>query len=228
MSRFWLSFLFFSLLVLQLQAQQSDAELWKGIKLDWEIIDQLGVSVENHVRLKNNFSTFKSDVTEVSFESKLLKLVRLSSGYRFTLEPSANKHRVFYDISVRPEISSLNTQFNFRLRNQHEFQNAEQVEGTLRPRITIKYSKKKLKIEPLVGIEAFYQYDFKENEWNRYRLMFGFDYDLPRKATLDVLYIFQKEFNEPGAEQSHIFRITLALDMSFKKKKDKAEEENQN
>lgn len=199
---------------------QKDAQLWKGLVLQKTFMhNRLQLSLNEEVRLRNNMSTLRNSFTDMSLHYKLLKRLAVGAGYRYSIKPDINSHRVYGDVTWRPKLKG---RFGMVLRTrlQHDFDRLD-TDLTLRPRLWFDYNLPKTKLEPYVAVEPFFRVD---EGWNIDHLRFygGLKYPLRKKVELRCGYILAQDIDGAAREQSHVFMVRVTIDLD----KDNDKEDN--
>lgn len=208
-------------------AQVYDAELWKGIELEKSIGKKITFSIKEQARLDNNISRFKSTFINPGVSLRLHKRLDLAGGYRFTIRENKYEQRWFTDLGISPKKPHPRLGVGIRLRYQQDYEIGSKIDRTIRPKISLKYDKKKKKgkkdidLRPYISAEVFYKLSNKGNEFSKYRLSSGLSYRLSKRNTVKLSYTYQQEFNTANPKYSSIFAVgfTVALpDYKFPKK----------
>ena len=214
-------FLLFALTPVKSLCQTQDVEGWKGLDLQIDFLEKFRFTFGDQIRFRNNLSTFKSNILEGELTYKLMREIRPTIGYRFTLTPTTNVHRIFYKVNFRYNLEAINSDLLLRLLSTHSYEQNSIAQNVFRPRIGIKYSKKGLRLEPFFHSELWYLYNSKRSSWIRYRFAFGLDYKISGRNSLTFSYFYQDDFNVPDPNQANIFRLIFKIDITPKEKEDK-------
>jgi hypothetical protein len=209
-------------LPLFLSAQvQKDAQLWKGLVLQKTFLNnRLQFSLNEEVRLRNNFSEVRNSFTDLSLHYKLRKRLAIGLGYRYSIRPDVNVHRLYSDLTWRPKLKKSRFGIVLRTRLQQDRDRFD-IETTLRPRLWVDYNLPKTKLEPYVAVEPFFRLQ-KAGNFDHYRLYAGVKYPLRKKVELRGGYIFAQDIDGVNREQDHIFMIRVTIDLD----KDDGKEDN--
>lgn len=203
-------------------AQTTDAQLWQGFAVEKKFNKKLSARFKDQIRLKNNFSTFRSNLfdTRVNYEV-FNDYLRPSIGYRFTIFERKQKHRIYTDLRSRYKFENFPLRMALRLRYQNVFAKNEANVHTLRPRFSIDYKIKSLDIGFNANTEVFYDMTKLEKEFNQYRYSLGMSYDLSKRNQLNISYLYRRAFNEADPLTAHVLVLEFSVALS-KKKKDKS------
>jgi|GEM_PF-1307343 hypothetical protein len=192
----------------------SDAQLWKGVVLQksfWK--ERVIVSLNEEVRLVQNFSTVGNAYTDLLAEYQIIKPLRAGIGYRYSIRPEINTNRLYTDLSWDPkEIGRLT--IDFRTRFQMDWSPVDR-KNTFRQRMQFRYNLPKTKIEPFVSLEPFFRAG-PSFTFSSFRWMAGIRAPLNKKVDLRLGYAWDEETDEAVSDLSHVFtvRINVTLDKS--------------
>lgn len=204
------------LLALDSYSQVQDANLWMNVSIEKKIIPSLSVTLNQEFRLNENITELGTFFTDIGLTYKINKYLRISASYRFTnkrrLDDSYSKrHRYYFDLTVRKKFSPLILSFRTRFQSQYTdvFSSVEgkTPEYYSRNKLTLKVDAGK-NIQPYIYAELFSPlkrpYDIFIDH-SRYCL--GVEYAINRMHSIDVFYMFQKEYNVRNPETDHIIGI---------------------
>ena len=206
---------------------QSDFGIWAGLKVNQEIVKNFSTSFRGQVRLQGNAAYFKSTFANIGFNYKFHKMFSLSAGYRYTIRPERNNHRVYGDAKFTLKPKKIRTTFKLRLRAQYVTSNdqTDLPSTVLRPRLYIGYNPKgkiAKRFNFYVTGEIFYEFIQSYSSLSKYRFSGGVTYDMSDDITLNLRYVYQDEIGAVAPVQDNILYIALSVDLpDFKKKKKK-------
>lgn len=213
--------LFFTTLSAFAQSEQ-DIELWQGISLESEVLKDLTLRLDDQLRLDNNIFNFKLNLINLEATYKVNKFFRGFGGYRYTLLPVVNRHRLYAGGLLRKEVDILQTEFQFRTTFQYELDKKQNTSSHLRPMFYAQYEPKGVKFEPYFGAELFYRLDGEDTGGaEQYRFYLGVDYELTSKNILRAGYVYEQDIKGASPIQSHAFMLGFKMDIETKKKKKK-------
>lgn len=192
---------------------QYDTELWKGIELEKAWGNDLTFSIEEQVRLNNNFSQFKSAFIAVGAKYSPVRHLRVSGGYRYTLRQTKITQRLYADLGLKPfkQISIFEPVFRFRY--QEDYTKGDIAERYFRPKLSLKTKLKPLKTELSLGGELFYHLSNEGNEFDRYRLSAGLSRFIAKRSVATLSYIFQQEFNVYAPLISNVIALSFTVEL---------------
>jgi len=91
--------------------------------------------------------------------------------------------------------------------------NREESSKVLRYKSELTYNIRKSKSNPFASAECFYDFHYKGNQFDGYRLALGADYKWHKKQTLSLIYMYESELNQNLPESSNIFYIGYEFDL---------------
>ncbi|HNZ43225.1 MAG TPA: DUF2490 domain-containing protein [Bacteroidales bacterium] len=197
-------------------AQTQDANLWMNVAIEKKITPKFSIGFSQEFRMNENISELGTFFTDLCFEYKISKIIRVSANYRFVnkrrLDDSYSKrHRYYFDLTFRkkfsPVIISLRTRFQSQYKDVLSSNDGKIPTNTFRNKLTIKYNAEK-KLQPYIFAEIYtplkQPYDiFIDNT----RYCAGVEYEINRMHTLDFYYLFQKEYHVKNPVSDHVFGI---------------------
>jgi len=222
------SFLLFFCFSTSVSAQnRTDFGLWTGLRLNQKIVKNFNASLRGQVRLDGNANYFDAAFANIALGYKFHKMIGISAGYRYSIKPERNSHRVYGDVkfSYSPEKSGV--VLKIRLRAQYGTSSNQTVipSTTLRPRFYIGYSPKgkvPKRFNFYITGEVFYEFIQSTSSLSKYRISAGFSYKLSKDIAIGLRYIMQDELSVAAPVQEHILAIGLEVDLpKFKSKKKK-------
>ncbi len=210
--------------IIYLHAQESDFQLWPQIELGYNLSKKIKESLEEEIRLRENASLMKKELTDVGLTYKINKALRLSLKYRLELtwkNPSEKSWRngLYLDISLREKIQRL--QFDYRLRFQSpkvetlsEFSEGREL-FINRHKASLSYNIKGIPLTPSVEGEIFVPFTRKEPLIiNEYRLWAGFEYAFNKRNSIGIKYGIQREINVSDPLTAYIVALKYSCDLN--------------
>ncbi len=219
MKRNHFSLLVFVLLLLFISnshAQTQDANLWMNVAIEKKITPKFSIGISQEFRMNENITELGTFFTDLCFNYKITKNIRVSANYRIInkrrLDDSYSlRHRYYFDLSFRKKYRPVI--FNFRTRFQSQYKDVlssndgKVPSNTLRNKLTVKFDAGK-KLQPYISAEIYTPlhrpFDiFIDNT----RYSAGVEYEINRMHTIDVFYLFQKEYNINKPQIDHVLGI---------------------
>jgi hypothetical protein len=202
---------------------QPDAGMWNTFSIEKEITKKFSVSIDEELRLKENFSRLNLLYTNFGLNLKIIKGFKASLTYRLIEKYNIDnmfgfRNRLMLDLSYKYRIRKIS--LSYRSRFQSEFKNYHSTElGKIpewfwRNKFEIKYNSEKY--EPYIGTEIRYQIRDPRNPdfdmgWHRIRMFAGLDYNITKKQSIGIYYLIQRELSVDDPQDLYI----LGLQYSF-------------
>lgn len=196
--------LFLFLFPLFLFGQESDFKLWSKLSLDYSLSKKSKLSFTQGSRWRENASLKDELHSNLSYDQKMNKNLRLGAAYRFILE---------YDIFFNRFLSHrINIDARYRKKwNRLSFVNRARVQFSdkfvLRDRLSIHYNIRKTPLSPYTAFEIYNNL----NSFNRFRATLGANYPVFKDLSLDIYYRVQQDIDK--SRTSYILGLGLNYDM---------------
>jgi Protein of unknown function (DUF2490) len=203
-----------------------DAGLWATFSVQKEITKKISLTLDQEMRLRENFQRLNLFYTNIGIDYKLNKNIKISPTYRFTqkkqLEPGFGyRHRFMLDVTAKKKFSKIT--LSERVRYQTEVQDfytsrkGKIPEHYLRFKTDLKYTAPE-KLTPYISCELRYQITAPRGEdpltnygFHRIRNVAGIEYKINDSNTLNLYYLIQSEFNITNKESIYIVGIGYNL-----------------
>lgn len=218
--------------------QVKDAHLWGSIGLKLDITKKIAVDYETQTRFYKNASALDSYINEAGVKYKLNKKLDVSLDYRYSRKNQESYfegvHRLALNFSAEHEFENLGLEIKGRVRYQVPFNYLGIINDAIYPdnrnvmrfKVGAKYTPVNLKkIQPYASYEIYKSLNpiNAYNAIDSYRFNFGLSFDLPKRHSLDVGYLFEREFRSVP-QLNHIYTIGYTYKLTkkplIKKKKD--------
>lgn len=169
------------------QTVENDFQSRTELKLSYEPIDKIRLSVTPEVRLDESFKMDKF-LLEAGVQYKPFKVFSIGGSYRFIANTRNTKsteylHRFALDATYSKKIERWKPSFRLRYTNYTE---DDANSDFLRYKAKVEYNIKNFKLSPVVGVEAFHE--LSDNEFYKMRYTLGFDYKLNKQNAISVGY----------------------------------------
>lgn len=219
MNCLWVMFIFL-LISSSIHAQsEKDNQLWQGISLEYKANDKLNLFLSDQVRLDQNISKFQLNLINLEAVYKVSPLFRMAGGYRFSLMPIVDRHRLYVEPILRYEIKERDIKIWLRTKLQYEFDKKQNNTAHVRPMLFVKYEPTfPDRIEPFLATELFYRIDPDANP-DQFRIYTGIDYKLTKEITFRLAYIRARELKVELPLHTNIFFAQLNIEIDRLKKK---------
>ncbi|HOY30898.1 MAG TPA: DUF2490 domain-containing protein [Bacteroidales bacterium] len=197
-------------------SQVQDANLWIYAGIEKKIIPGLSVNLNQEFRMNENFTELGTFFTDAGVTYKINKYLKISANYRFINKRRSNdsysmRHRYYFDLTLRkkfnPVVITLRTRFQSQYTDVLSSADGEIPANHIRNKLMIKYDDGR-SIKPYFYAEIYSPlkrpYDiFLDNT----RYCAGLEYEINRMNTIDLFYMFQKEYHVVNPGTDHIIGI---------------------
>jgi hypothetical protein len=217
----------FVICALKLSAQSQDANLWVSGGVGADLTDKLSVSYEMQARFYKNATALDSYINEIGLAYEPLKNLELSGDYRYSRKNQESHyegvHRIALNIAYDYKLDGTGLRLKARVRYQVPFNYLGVINDAIYPdnrnvmrfKIGAKYTPTNLKkIQPFANYE-FYKALSPKNIYNpidSYRITLGVSLNLPKRHSIDLYYLLEKEFRAIP-QLNHIFGIHYGYDL---------------
>lgn len=197
---YWLFLLF-----IQYSYGLVDSQAWTSIAIESKIPYSLKVEFEQELRLKSQLSEFHKSFSELAISYKVLDGLNIKIPYRYTLYNDKIKQRLSIGISYKYNLNLIS--LKYRTRYQKSYEEDKYPEKLIRNKFTIGY-KLGDKLEPYLSGELFHLYKTYFGQLNEYRILIGLAFDLPKKNSIKVFYMYKKkDLNRSNPDVSNVFGL---------------------
>ena len=222
---FILGFYFFTLPCFS--QQSNDAGMWATLSLQHPLNKKISLVVDQEFRLKENYQRINLFYTNLGIDYKLNKYIKISPTYRAIqkkrLEGTYSyRHRLMLDVTVKKKLNKIT--IGERIRYQAEVQDfytskkGKLVEQFLRFKTDLKYSVAS-KITPFISCEFRYQIHAPRGDgpdydkaFHRVRNVLGAEYEINKKNSFSLYYLYQTEFDISTPESIYILGLAYTLE----------------
>ena len=208
-------------------AQQSnDAGMWATFTVQHALSKKINLVIDEELRLKENYQRINLFYTNIGIDYKLNKFIKISPTYRSIqkkrLEGTYSyRHRLMLDVTLKKKFKKFT--LSERIRYQAEVQDfntskkGKLAEQFLRLKTDLKYAVSD-RITPYFSCELRYQIHAPRGDgpnydrgFHRIRNVLGVEYELNKKNSVNLYYLYQTEFNISTPETIYIFGIAYTL-----------------
>ncbi len=186
-------------------AQYEDFETWINFTLKGELSKKVSYTIEPEIRLFENASQLSTWQTEFNLGYEALKRLDIGGIYRFAVnfeKPNYNRRIHRFAAYLKYEVKTNRLRWRYRAQLQNEYVNWNSSEkGTInylghRHKLSVKYQKKKWKVNPSAGIEYYFSISPYEErgDW-KYRYYFTLEGELNKRLNAKLSYKRQDEFD---------------------------------
>ena len=215
------------ILMMPCHAQQSnDAGMWATFTVQHALSKKINLVIDEELRLKENYQRINLFYTNIGIDYKLNKFIKISPTYRSIqkkrLEGTYSyRHRLMLDVTLKKKFKKF--ALSERIRYQAEVQDfntskkGKLAEQFLRLKTDLKYPVSD-RITPYFSCELRYQIHAPRGDgpnydrgFHRIRNVLGVEYELNKKNSVNLYYLYQTEFNISTPETIYIFGIAYTL-----------------
>jgi len=189
-----------------------DNQFWTSIKFEKQLPYSLELECEQELRLKNQLSTFNQTFSEVSITYKINDRLNIHIPYRYAIFDEKIKKRISFGGTYKFNLNPISVKYRSRFQRTKEQE--KDIENLIRNKLTFQYMLDK-KIEPFLSGELMHFPKAENQTLDGYRFSLGFTFNLPRKNSIKIFYIFKKgDFSSSGSEEINIYGLTYSLKLS--------------
>ena len=222
---FLATFSFFGLLAYN-QVQQ-DANLWTSVGLSADMTKQISLSYEMQSRFYKNATTIDAYYNELGISYEPIKNLDFSADYRYSTKNKEgyfeNVHRLCFNASYGTKFKDLGLSVKGRVRYQIPFDRFGVINDNVYPdsknvvrfKAYAKYKHKDFKlIQGVTSFEIYHAIRPKNtiSAVDSYRFGAGITIDLPKRHSIDLYYILEREFKSTPFI-NHIYGIQYNYDI---------------
>lgn len=205
---------------------RQDAGMWATVSIQYALNKKINLVVDEELRLKENYQRINLFYTNVGFDYKINKFLKISPTYRAIQKKRLDgnysyRHRLMFDITVKKKIKKITlserVRYQIEVQDYYTSKKGKIPEQYLRLKTDIKYDLNK-KITPYYSIEFRYQIrnprgdgPVYDNGFHRVRNVLGVEYEINKKNSINLYYLFQTEFNISTPESIYILGIGYTL-----------------
>ena len=176
-----------------------------GFKLPYSI----KLDCKQSLRLSGKEQSFKQTFTELTFKYEIIDDLSVIIPIRYAIFDDKVKNRITFGGVYKIGMKPIKIRFKTRYQSTHE--KDKDPDELYRNKIYAHYRLNK-KFEPFFTYEVFHPANSNDNSLNEYRFSLGTDFDLPRKRSLKLYYLFKVEdLNKKSPDKAHIIGLTLNL-----------------
>jgi len=155
--------------------------------------------------LKDQLSTFNQTFSEVSLSYKVFDGLKIDIPYRYAIFEDKIKQRLSFSGSYKYSFKPIS--LKYRTKFQRTYEKEKTPEDLIRNKFTFEYKLSK-KIEPYVSGELFHLFNTDNDQFDEYRVSFGFAVDLPRKKSIKIFYTYKKEdITKSSPDEINVFGV---------------------
>jgi hypothetical protein len=204
----------------------NDAGMWNTFTIQHAFTKKLNLVIDQEFRLKENYQRINLFYTNIGVDYKFNKFIKISPTYRTIqkkrLEGTYSfRHRLMLDVTLKKKLKKFTISERFRYQAEvQDFNTSKKgklAEQFLRFKTDLKYGITN-KITPYISCELRYQIHaprgdgpLYDNGFHRVRNVLGVEYELNKKNSVNVYYLYQTEYFISTPETIFILGIAYTL-----------------
>jgi hypothetical protein len=196
-------------------AQENDAGLWTNATVEKKITKDLDVVFTEEFRFNENVTQLESFFSDIGAEYSIVKGFKCGLFYRFinkrNLDGSYSQaHRFYGDLSYKQKIKRFEAGYRIRLQVQYKEVNRSETGNVpdcyIRQKLHFGYNTKS-RFDPYIDSELWYLMSPRWCGFDNVRITAGTTVRITKSHSLDLAWIYQKEFNVANPVTDYIFFI---------------------
>ena len=208
--------------------QEQRLESWNGVTINYQLLQNINLSVEGQARLKSYGETYKASFIEAQAEYEPFPFLAVGGGYRNSdkLDDVGKKqgHEKFDRFFGFLKIDGGLGRFDFGLRLLHQIKKHRKVledpknNTRWRFKFSSGYNIPNWKLDPSIGIEFFMLDDFYHpNAYDKFRFSFGTKRKLNDSSSIALKYIYQRDVKIENPLEYRILSVNYTYTIKSKK-----------
>lgn len=203
-------------------SQSDDFGLWYGISAEHKLVKKLELDLSACVRTFENASKIDEAFLEAGLTYKFNKYLAVGGSYRLTncIEDNDTyhiRHKWFLDLRGSLPAGDFNfsarARFQERYKTYFEDENDKTPVSHFRGRLKVQYDIPSFPVNPYVATEYFFPVTSNaDTKIDKKRYMLGAEYNIFKKHTIELEYIFQRDYH-PNLTDINI--ISLNYNIKF-------------
>lgn len=200
--RILLSFLLFCASLISFS--QDDFGIWYCVTAEKKLVRNLDLDLDVNVRTYNNASKIDEAFFDIGLTYKFSKYLSAAASYRFT-EFRENddifhpRHKWFADLKGKLPLGDfeISARFRFQQRYKTYYEDENDKESKEVGRIKLKtlYDIPSFPVNPYLSAEFFFpMFSETERHIEKNRFMAGFEFNIAKKHSMEIEYMFQRDF----------------------------------
>ncbi len=185
-------------------SQEKDFGIWAGISAEKELIKNLDLNFDINLRTYHNVSEIEEAFFDIGLNYKFNKYLSTALSYRYTQfreddELYHPRHKWFADVKGKLPLGDfdISARFRFQQRYKTYFEDENDRESKEVGRLKLKaiYDIPSFPVNPYLSTELFFpMFSVSERTVEKERLMAGFEYNISKKNSIEIEYMFQRDF----------------------------------
>jgi opacity protein-like surface antigen len=183
---------------------QDDFGIWYSISAEKKLVKKVALDFDANIRTYDKASKIEEAFFDIGLTYKFNKFLSAAASYRFTEFKEKDdyfhpRHKWFADLKGRLPVGNFNISARLRFQQRYKtyFKDENDKESSEVARVKLKalYNIPSFPVNPYISAELFFPI-FKETTSNvaKNRFMAGFEYNISKKHSIDLEYMFQRDF----------------------------------
>lgn len=205
----------FFILMGGIRAQVNDAGLWTNITLEKKVVKNLDVVFTEEFRFNENITELGSFFTDIGADYRIFKGFKAGLYFRYInkrrLDNSYSQaFRYYSDLSYKQKIKRFEAGYRIRFQVQYQDPGRSETgrvpEWYVRQKFSFSYNTKS-RFDPYISGEVWYLLNQPWQRFDNIRISAGIVTRITKDQSVDIGYIYQKEFNVVDPETDYIIFI---------------------
>jgi len=185
-------------------SRDDDFGIWYNFSTEFKIIRGIELDIEGALRTYRNASRIEEGFLETGLNFKLTDYLSLGAAYRFSENTEDDgrfhpRHKWFADARIKIPFRDIKlsgrVRFQQRYKTYFEDKNDRFPKEHIRLRIKALYDIPSFPVNPYLASELFLPvFDHVKRTVDKQRYAVGFEYNIAKKHSIDLEYIFQRDF----------------------------------
>ncbi len=185
-------------------SQNADFGLWYSITAEKKLIKSLDLNLDANVRTYHNASEIEEAFFDIGLNYKFNKYLSAAVSYRFTEfkeddESFHPRHKWFADLKGKLPLGDFDISARLRFQQRYktfiEDENDKESKEVIRFRIKTLYDIPSFPVNPYISAELFFPaFTETTRTVEKNRLMAGLEYNISKKHSIELEYMFQRDF----------------------------------
>ena len=203
-------------------SQKNDFGIWYNVAVEHNLVKNLELDLSATMRTFKNASKIEEAFLEAGLTYKFNAYFSAGASYRITENIEDDdafhlRHKWFVDMKGTLPAGDLTVTARVRFQRRYKtyFEDEEDKipDSHVRTRLKVQYDIPNFKFNPYVSAELFLPaFAEAEKTVDKYRLIIGLDYSIAKRHTVEVGYIFQRDYLP---KLSDISLISLQYNFKF-------------
>jgi Protein of unknown function (DUF2490) len=201
---------------------QDDFGIWYSVAAEKKLVRKLDLDLDANLRTYNNASKAYEAFLDIGFNYKFNKYLSAAASYRFTEFREKDdlfhpRHKWFADLKGKLPLGdfeiSVRLRFQQRYKTYFQDENDKESKEVGRIKLKIFYDIPSFPVNPYLSSEFFLtMFSGIQRNVEKNRFMAGFEYKIAKKQSIELEYMFQRDFL-PHISDMNI--ISLGYNLKF-------------